>query len=65
MRNIRCLLLLCFMILAGCSSPQGVPRHTLPAHCEIYDMRQAACIDRAELVRRLKPSRVPENQSEK
>lgn len=61
MRNISSLFFLFFfalLVLSGCSRPSASVRHTLPAHCDVYDMKQAACIDRTELVRRLQPYRV-------
>lgn len=46
------------VIFAGCSTPDVAPKHTLPQTCDIYDMQQAACIDKEELVSRLAPYRV-------
>jgi len=47
-----------FWLFAGCSHPVPTVRHTLPAACTVYDMKQAACIDETALVRRLAPYRV-------
>ena len=61
MRNISplyLLLLFSLAVITGCSHPSASVQHTLPAQCAIYDMKQAACIDRDELVRRLQPYRV-------
>ena len=47
------------LLLSACSRPvTPPPQHALPQHCTVYDMKQAACIDAQELVRRLAPYRV-------
>ncbi len=61
MRNITplyFLLIFSLAVMTGCSRPAANVHHSLPGHCDIYDMKQAACIDRDELVRRLRPYRV-------
>jgi uncharacterized iron-regulated protein len=46
------------VLLTACSRPPTPLQHTIRASCTVYDMKQAACISEAELVRRLAPYRV-------
>lgn len=58
MQNFSALFFAALLFLTGCSRPEQPLQHTIPKSCTIYDMRQAACIDEAELLRRLSPFRV-------
>lgn len=59
MQNFRALSLIAFLVFfAGCSRPDAAVQHTLPGSCTVYDMKQAACIDEAALVKRLSHYRV-------
>lgn len=59
MQNFRVLSLIALLIFfAGCSRPDAAVQHTLPRSCTVYDMKQAACIDEAALVKRLSHYRV-------
>lgn len=59
MHNFSLLFSLCALVLmTACSRPSEPLQHTIPASCAVYDMKQAACISEAELVRRLEPYRV-------
>jgi len=57
MRN-SILILFAFLFFFGCSRTQPPLRHVFKPSCKIYDMKQARCIDEAELVRRLGAYRV-------
>ncbi len=58
MKYIASLLIITILLLTGCTKPDIPLEHQLPASCEIYDMKQARCIDKSELVKRLTPYRV-------
>jgi uncharacterized iron-regulated protein len=59
MQNFRVLFFMALLIFfAGCSRPEAAVQHTLPKACTVYDMKQAACIGEAALVKRLSHYRV-------
>jgi len=59
MQNFSVLFLAAMLFFFGaCSKPEVPLRHALPEQCTVYDMKQASCIDLAELAGRLAPYRV-------